>query len=43
MVVAVCFSAFGLLVGIFWFSSDRSKQFIRRWLMRLTHGEGKLL
>ncbi|KAH7730971.1 DAF-1 protein [Aphelenchoides avenae] len=43
MVVAVTFSAFGLLVGIFWFSSDRSKQFIRRWLLRLTHGEGKLL
>ncbi|KAI1724991.1 protein tyrosine kinase domain-containing protein [Ditylenchus destructor] len=35
LIVAVFFSAMGLLVGIFWCSSDRSKRFIRNFLSRL--------
>lgn len=35
LIVAVFFSAVGLLVGIFWCSSDRSKLFIRNFLSRL--------
>jgi serine/threonine protein kinase len=43
MVVAVAFSGFGLLAGLFWFSSARSKHCIRSLFLRLTGTDGKVM